>query len=114
MHTLHAQVAQLAARSRVDGGELRGGVGASGLSLPAADAGGGLWRWLVLGLLLLVALLLVVARCSWRTARPAEAGLVLTLSGLLVMCAVMANASFRVLTMAARAGVCVVGRLPKY
>lgn len=50
---LHAQEAQFAPLRWVDGRELRSGTGARLLSLLATDAGGGLWRWLVLWLILL-------------------------------------------------------------
>ena len=60
MDALHAQIPQLAARGRVDGGQLRGGARAGSLSLLAADARGGLWWRLVLGLVLLIAFLVVL------------------------------------------------------
>jgi hypothetical protein len=50
---LHAQVSELAASGRVDVWEFGGGVGTGLLSLLATDASGGLWRRLVLGLILL-------------------------------------------------------------
>jgi len=50
---LHAQVSELAAGGRVDVGEFGGGIRTGLLSLLAADASSGLWRRLVLGLVLL-------------------------------------------------------------
>ena len=50
---LHAEVSQLAASRREYGGKLSGSVGASLLSLSATDTGGRLWRWFILGLVLL-------------------------------------------------------------
>ena len=86
MYALHSEISQLASCGGVDDGELRGGVGTGGALLLAADAGGGLWRRLVLGFVLLVALLvLVVPRCARRSTGATEAGLVLALTCVLVV-----------------------------
>lgn len=96
VNALHAQVSKLASGGRVDGGEFGGGIRTGLLSLLAADAGSGLWRRLVLGLILLgrvsteldrsdglrqrylgILLILVVASLTGRTT--SEARLVRTL-----------------------------------
>jgi hypothetical protein len=53
VHSLHSEVAQLTSRRGVDIGELGGGTGSGGLALPASNASGRRWWWLVLGLVLL-------------------------------------------------------------
>lgn len=76
MHALHPEISQLASGSRIDGGQFGGGVGTDGLLLLASDALR-LWRRLVLGLVLLVALFLVSV--TGRSTGATEAGLVLAL-----------------------------------
>jgi hypothetical protein len=51
--TLHSQVSELASSGWEDGWEFGGGIGAGLLSLSATDAGCGLWRRFVFGLVFL-------------------------------------------------------------